>query len=240
VHPTEATLLALVHGELAGDPAAEVETHLDTCPSCQESFARLRAGDTEVADLLSMLDHSMPRLKPPQAAVQRQRLRPAILAASLALLIAGAAAAAVPGMPLHHWIWQHLAPAAEPQIHRDAAPVPAPVPKQAASGIEVPVSGGLTIAFTAPEQGGTLIVGSASRPDLSLRAYGGAVAYRVGAERILVENRGPAAHYVLEVPNHLQRLTVLLGSRVIYQSANGRRDLSSRDTVSLSTDGARQ
>jgi anti-sigma factor RsiW len=241
VHPSDATLLALIHGELAAGPKAEVQAHLTHCAGCASTVGELRAGDAQVGRLLGTLDHPVPRLDPPVPAAGTPRLRRPVLAASVALLMAGAVAAAVPGTPLHRWIHgRHDVPG---QIEtRPGAPAPArpaPAGDQAAGGVEVPVSRGLIIAFGQPEPDGILTITVADRPDVSLRAFGGAVAYRVGEGRIAVDNRRPAGRYALEVPGSLRRLTVLLGGRVIFNSDGGPLGTAGRDTISLSMERAR-
>jgi anti-sigma factor RsiW len=241
VHPSDATLMALIHGELAAGPEAEAEAHLAECAVCASVLSELRMGDAEVGRLLGTLDHPIPQLRLPSTASRSPRLRRAVLAASVALLVAGAAAAAVPGSPLHRWIHGRL-DASRDVGEQPAAPAPArpvPVADQAASGIEVPAAGGLTIAFGEPEEGGILTVTVAARPDASLRAFGGAVAYQVGEGRIVVDNRRPAGRYALEVPSGMRRLTVLLGGRVVFNSDGGPLGSAGRDTISLSTERAR-
>ena len=128
MHPSDATLLALIHGEL--DDRA-VERHAD-CTSrraleCAGRSAALARAEAETEALLSLLDHPVPSRPMPVPRHARPRwARPAI-AASLALLLAGAAAAAVPGTALHRWIAARLGAAPEQR--------PAPVaPARAAGG----------------------------------------------------------------------------------------------------------
>ena len=241
MHPSEATLLTLIHGELAAGLKTEVQAHLTYCADCASTVGELRAGDAQLSRLLGTLDHPVPRLDPPAAAAGTPRLRRPVLAASVALLVAGAVAAAVPGTPLQRWIHGRRDPSGHAET-RPATPVPArpaPADDQAAGGVEVPVSGGLIIAFGQPEPDGILTITVADRPDVSLRAFGGAVAYQVGEGRIVVDNRRPAGRYALEVPSGLRRLTVLLGGRVIFNSDGGRLATAGRDTISLSTERAR-
>jgi anti-sigma factor RsiW len=232
MHPNDAMLLALIHGELDDDAAATVRTHLSDCAACLASEAALRRGDQEIATLLRELDHPVPGLSPP-AAASRPRFRHTALAASLALLLAGAAAAAVPGTSLNRWIRSRL-DGAPPTAPRAAPPLPAPAPPaQAAAGVEIPTPRALVVSFRAPEPGGLLTVSTGARADASLRAYGGDVAYQVGDGRIAVDNRRPAGRYTLEVPATLSRLEVLVGARRVFDSAD--RPLgASPDSVSLS------
>jgi anti-sigma factor RsiW len=239
VHPTDATLLALIHGELATGAKAEAQAHLVYCAACASKMGALRAGDAQVGLLLGALDHPVPRLAPPETAARSPRIRRTALAASVALMLAGAAAAAVPGTSLHRWIHDRLAASGQNDSRPAAPSRPAPVDVQAAGGVEVPAVDRLTIAFGLPERGGTLIVAPTERSDVSLRAFGGSVAYQVGKRRITVDNRRPAGRYVLEVPSGLRRLTVLLGDRVVFNSDGGRLGTAGPDTISLSIEQAR-
>jgi anti-sigma factor RsiW len=242
VHPSDATLLALIHGELTDGAAVKrLRSHLADCAECAALEAELRAGDAEVRGLLAVLDHPVPERKPPVAAARGTSLRRAALAASLALLLAGGAAAAVPGTPLNRWIRERVAPAAPPAGH-PAAPVPAGSTRndgQAAGGVEIPATSELTLVFGESEPAGRLTVVTADRPDVSLRAFGGAVAYQVGEGRIVVDNRRPAARYALEVPRELTRLTVLVGGRLVFDSDRRPLGATTGDTVSLSVEPAR-
>ena len=87
-----------------------------------------------------------------------------------------------------------------------------------------------------PEEGGTLVVLPSVRSNVSLRAFGGGVAYQVSAERIGVDNGRPAGRYQLEVPRGLERLTVLIGKQVVFSSPGGRTGRVGRDTIPLSID----
>jgi anti-sigma factor RsiW len=241
VHPSDATLLALIHGELAVGGKAEVQAHLAYCAACASTVGELRASDAQVSRLLGALDHPVPRREPPVTAAGTARLRRPVIAAAVALLVAAAVAAAVPGTTLQRWIHgrSDASGHAETGPARPAPARPAPTDDQAAGGVEVPVSHGLIIAFGQPEPDGILTITVADRPDVSLRAFGGAVAYQVAEGRILVDNRRPAGRYALEVPSRLRRLTVLLGGRVIFNADGGLLGTAGRDTISLSTDQAR-
>ena len=238
MHPTDATLLALLHGELDDRAASAERTHLASCAECAARAAALGRADAETGALLSLLDHPVPSRPMPVPRHARPRwARPAI-AASLALLLAGAAAAAVPGTALHRWVVARFsaAPAPEP---RPAPVAPAPRPAEAqAGGVELPGSGALTVTFAMPESAGRLMVSAGSRGGAVLHAFGGDVGYQVGKGRITVNHRRPAGRYPLEVPADLARLTVVVAGRTVFDSE--RRTLGAvPDTVSLSAEPAR-
>ena len=98
----------------------------------------------------------------------------------------------------------------------------------------------LIVQFTGEQPGGALTVAVGSRPVVSFRAFGGAVAYRVGAGRLVVDNSHPADRYVLEIPAELSRLTVTLGGRVIFHSDTAPALRSAApDTISLTPGAAK-
>jgi hypothetical protein len=232
VHPTEAALLAFVHGELDSRAAATVRTHLSECGACAAAETALRREDSEVGGLLRALDHPVPHRSAPGTAAARARLLQPALAASLALLLAGVAAAAVPGTALNRWIHSRLENAPAAPRTTTTPTTPPPEPGQAAGGIEIPAPRALVVAFDVPEPDGVLLIRAVDRADAALRAYGGDVAYEVADGRIRVDNHRPARRYTLEVPRALGAVTVLVADRPVFDS--GERPLeSSPDSVSL-------
>jgi len=218
MHPTEAALLAFVHGELDSRAAAILRTHLSECGACAATETALRREDAEVGGLLRALDHPVPHRSAPRTAAARPRLLHPALAASLALLLAGVAAAAVPGTALNRWIQSRLEAAPAAPRTATTPTTPPSEPGQAAGGIEIPAPRALVVAFDVPEPNGVLLISTAERADASLRAYGGDVAYEVTDGRIRVDNRRPARRYKLEVPASLGRLTVFIADRPVFDS----------------------
>ena len=233
MHPSDATLLALVQGELGRDEVAELWTHLTQCDTCAASAEKLRRGDEEMGRLLGVLDHPLPSLEPPMTTPRPRPLRRAAIAAGAALFAAGVAAASVPGTPVYRWIRERIE-AQHSELPRPARAPTSTAPAQAAGGIELPAPNALIVQFTAAQPGGVLTVAVGSRPVVSLRAFGGAVAYRVGDGRLVVDNSHPADHYALEIPAGLGRLTITAGQRVIYRSDTASTVRSAApDTISL-------
>jgi anti-sigma factor RsiW len=235
VHPSDEILLALIHGELGDRTAADARAHLASCPECAGRSAALARADGEIGALLSLLDHPGPaRPLPVPRSAGPHRARPAI-AAALGLLLAGAAAAAVPGTVLHRWIVSRLG--AQPE-QRPAPTAPAPPARAQGGGVELPGSGALTVTFAMAEPGGRLVVTAGTRSGAMLHAFGGDVGYQVARGRIAVDNRRPSGRYTLEVPADLARLTVVVAGRTVFDSARRRLDPVS-DTVSLAPESAR-
>jgi anti-sigma factor RsiW len=234
MHPSDAALLALIHDELPSGQATAVRSHVAGCAACQEREAGFRNGDAQIDALLRLLDHPVPARVAPNVRAPRFGVRRTALAASLALFLAGAAAAAVPGTALNQWFRSRLG-SAPPTAPRAAPPAPttAPAaPAQVAGGVEIPAPRTLVVTFAEPEAGGVLTVRATSRADASLRAFGGDVGYQVGDGRIEVDNRRPAGRYTLELPATLSRLTVLVADRAVFDAAP-RPALSDVDSIPL-------
>jgi anti-sigma factor RsiW len=240
MHPSDVALLGLVHDELPAGEAATIRSHLTGCAECREREAGLRAGDARIGALLRLLDNPVPTRVAPEGGGPRFGVRRAALAASLAVFLAGAAAAAVPGTALNRWFRSQLG-SATPTAPRAAPPAQAAAPTapaQVAGGVEIAVPRALVVTFAEPESGGVLSVHATSRATASLQAYGGDIAYQVGDGRIEVDNRKPAGRYSLEVPATLPRLTVLVAGRAVFDSAE--RPLGSGlDSIPLAPPGAR-
>ena len=238
MHPSDATLLALVQGELAPDEGTDLSAHLAQCERCVGRADELRRDDEDMAELLGLLDNPMPGLEPPITTPRARPFRHAAIAAAAALFVAGVAAASVPGTPVYRWIRDRI------DAPRGEVPGPAPAPAaatpaQAAGGLEMAAPSALIVQFTAEQPGGVLTVAAGSRPVVSLRAFGGAVAYRVGAGRLVVDNSHPANRYALEIPAELGRLTITLGGRVIYHADTAAALRSAGpDTISLTPGSA--
>jgi len=240
MHPSDAALLELVHGELPAGETAAIRSHLAGCAACRQREAGFRESDAQIGALLRLLDHPVPARAAPQPHRHRFGVRQAALAASLAVFLAGAAAAAVPGTALNRWFRSQLG-GASPTAPRAAPPPPAPAPTapaQVAGGVEIAVPRALVVTFAEPEPAGVLAVRATSRANASLQAYGGDVGYQVGDGRIEVDNRKPAGRYSLEVPATISRLTVLVAGQPVFDSDE--RPVASRpDSISLAPAGSR-
>ena len=240
MHPSDAALLAVIHGELPPGETASIRSHVTGCAACREREAALRTGDGQIGALLRLLDHPVPIRAAPAGGARRYGARRAALAASLAVFLAGAAAAAVPGTALNRWIRSQLggAPPTAPRAASPTAPQVAPAPAQAAGGVEIPAPRALVVTFREPEALGVLTVRAVDRADASLQAFGGDVAYQVADGRIEVDNHRPAGRYTLEVPATLSRLTVLVAGRTVSDS-DGRPPASGVDSISLAAPPSR-
>ncbi len=230
-HLIDSELLAAEHGELTPGATAQVRSHLERCGLCSERFERLRGEQRDIGGLLDVLTFPVPSVS--LDTIRRRARRPRRLvraAAAIGTLVAlASAAAAMPRSPVRAWlarIWA-VAPEAAPATPRVADPI------SPTAGIAVSASAGVTIELLHGQEGGLIQVILADRPDVTARAVGGDVGYRVGRERIVMDNRTPAKQYEIELPRRIPEATVRVGGRVLWRLSDGREPFGN-DTVRIS------
>lgn len=160
-HPDSGSIQALLDGEMEGREADELRSHVAECPACKAEKETLAAASKETARALLLLDRAPP-LDSARKSIQARRRRKVMAgperslfslprAASIALLITGMAAAALPGSPVRRWLTQGWGDVtqegAEVEGARntdDPSTAPAPereVPPETGVGITVPSEG---------------------------------------------------------------------------------------------------
>lgn len=213
-HIDDGTLQAFLDDELAPRDRANAAEHLLGCPRCQAEKDELVRAHSVFSDAVAILDVEAPRRAAPvagsggsggapvpgKAARPRFSGGPFIKAASLILLLAAAASAAVPGSPVREWIVRAIepAPVEEPAPVVEPAPAPAPAPAPVPAGVslaadqrvDVILSGLEDAAIRLVETAGERVTVSAlgARTDPSFRTAVGTLEVRdgVGGE-IIVE-----------------------------------------------------
>jgi hypothetical protein len=172
------------------------------------------------AGLLRELDHSLPDVRADavmaRAARHVVRRRRALTAGiGGALLVAGAAAAAIPGTPLHRYA-QRVLGSARHQQPRAAAPAA----RSAPSGIAFVPEGAVEIVFRATQAGGVIRI--ALTDSDAVRVTGEGAGYVVTDRGVAVENMGAAGSYDVTLPRRTARATVRVGDVVVF-ARNGAR-----------------
>jgi anti-sigma factor RsiW len=169
-HATDALLLALVDGEIAGSAEAELREHLAACDQCAGELHEVQRLSARAHDALSLLDAPAPMLRA-QAAIAAERRAPArgwrrtrlgtwgiAKAAMLLLALAGMASAAIPDSPVRRALETTFARVAqlftgEDDVLQPAAPdvvgPAAPVLESASMAI-VPAGGRVRVVLHAP------------------------------------------------------------------------------------------
>jgi hypothetical protein len=206
MHPTDGELLALIHCEA---PEGQLTArHTADCSECRARLEALADADRETGLLLSLLERPAPAL--PLAAVTRSGWRGpsgSSLAAGLAGLavVAGAAAAVVPGSPLRSWLGGHRARDAPATSARPSQSAP-----ERAEGavISLPVEGGVTIALRHRQGSGRIVLVRSRDTLASIEAVGRDVGFTVQQGRVTVENRPPAEGYRISLPPRPATVTV--------------------------------
>jgi hypothetical protein len=122
-HPDNGRIQAFIDGEAGQKEAAETKVHLEGCKECRAEEEILRASSRAVSDALGLLD-THPSLKEAKDRFRKKQrsgrgpirrfLTPLPRAASIALLLTGAAVSALPGSPVRRWVvrgWEIVRPA---------------------------------------------------------------------------------------------------------------------------------
>jgi hypothetical protein len=219
-HPSEATLLAVAQGQPPVEDAVQILTHLRACEPCEVRVFELIRQEREIAALLAELDHPMPARSVTEIfrKGRAREVRRGILAAGIATLCAvGAAAAALPASPVHQWIRRRLL---SPEARQAPAPRPArpaAAAPDAAAGISLPAPMTLAVVLRQPQTSGVVDITLVDGGEITLRSRGGSVAYGLETGRIVVENRLPALEYDVEVPVGMERFTLRVNDRIVFE-----------------------
>jgi len=211
-HPSDATLLAVIHGEPVGDLVA-IRAHAGECTQCTARQRTMAEDDAMIEALLAELDDPLrsgdqPRFeaKSRHSWVQRG-IRVAAAAATLAV---AAAALVVPASPLHQWVFRETGTPTR-------GPVVATSPQAAAvaSGIAVPASRSLVIVLRHEQRQGALEIRWTAVGDVTFRSRGGIAAYQVASGQVTIDNQVAADAYQIDIPRSVQHLRILVGTRVL-------------------------
>ena len=217
MHLTESQLAALTHRDVSLLPES-VATHLESCPDCAAQLRAMRADDKEVATLLGALDHQVPRLRGTTFLdLRRRRRRIGVIAAGLAFLAAGAAAA-LPNSPLHHVLVRVFSKPVSTQA--PAAPVSNTVSPAATAGIAFLPAASLDVRFISPQPGGRLRLRLVEGSRVSATADGDA-AFSIHQSQLDVADHGAQMTFTLEIPRTASEVTVHAGNEIIFEKRGG-------------------
>lgn len=212
MHLDEAQVQGLLHGELA--PAYEVAAreHLEQCDVCRDGVAAAAREEAEVFALLGAVDHPAPVIEA-QAIARRAgapsaRRLPWAAGIVVALGVAGVAYAA-PGSPLPRLVsalsaW--VRPKPEPA--RPAAP-PSPAPS-AVAGVAFVPGERLLIVFTSSQSEGAAHVRLTDSAQVVVRAPSGAATFSTDTDRLVIDNRGSAGTFEIQVPRAAPRVEIVV------------------------------
>jgi anti-sigma factor RsiW len=231
-HATEGSLLAYLDGVLPSDTQQEFGQHLSGCDACSAELERLRDAQERFSAAMLECDVAAP-LGLARLAVQRERwtqrarlARRWLARAAVLLVFTGAAAAAaIPGTPVHTWLvnlWRNAV-----IVVRGSAPRPAPVPststpaaaEEATSSVSIqPLNGRVEVMVSQADASARIhvrLVG-ASLAAIEARGQAAAAHFRTGPG--MVEVVGAAGgDIVVDIPRTVERALVRVNGRLVLE-----------------------
>ncbi|MGQ0703618.1 MAG: hypothetical protein ACT4PM_10850 [Gemmatimonadales bacterium] len=212
MHLDDEVIQRLLHGEI---PESSV-LHLAECGECRRRLDQARLEEARIFALLEQADHPRPEISAASVAARPRseafRLRVARWAAVLLIGLGLAGAAyAIPGSPLRRWIGglTRWISAGAPARRQPELPAPEAL---VTAGIGIAPGPRLIIRF-ASRAPGTLSVWATDGPEVAVRARGGTPAFTTEAQQLIIENRGVAADYDIEIPRRAPWVEIRTGAR---------------------------
>lgn len=172
--------------------------------------------DKAVYALLRHLDHPAPPLDAQTIAARarRRRFAPARRAAGIILTLGVAGAAyAAPGSPLPAWV-----KSATDWI----AGGPERPTETGVSGLAIAPGRALVIRFRSPQDAGRVMVSLTDGAEVRVRAPIGAATFTSDVDQLVIDNRGPAATFAIEIPRSAPRVEIRVGDKPIYLKEGSR------------------
>jgi hypothetical protein len=234
-HATDALLLALVDGEIAGSAETELREHIAACDQCAGELHEVQRLSARAHAALSLLEAPVPMLRA-QAAIAAERRAPArgwrktrvgawgiAKAAMLLLALAGMASAAIPDSPVRRALETTFARVAQLFTGEDAAlqPTAPAVVEPAAPLLEtadmaiVPSDGRVRVVLHAPagdiDVEVRLVDGARARVETAMTTQD--VRLRSAAGRIEVSGMSEG-RVVVSIPSWVPSATVEVAGRV--------------------------
>ena len=190
--------LELIRGsEMAEPEARSARAHIAGCADCARRLRALNREESEMENLLRLLDHEPPRIDV-DAVIRRARGRPrpvrGLLAAGIAILVVAAGAAAMPGSPVRQWM-SHLGSDRQASVSQQSEPGHEGGAYAIAPGVALTPDGAFDLVFEARQAGGSIRITLGSDAELAVRPIGGSVGYSVRPEGVWVQNAGSRASY---------------------------------------------
>lgn len=251
-HLSEQQLQAWLDGEVEGAAARSLSAHLEACAACRSTLEEMRATAARVANALAWLDRpasTAAAIQPGIAALAAERAtevvgangdarvtsidahrpwrRPArvgfLKAAMLALLVTGAAAAAIPGSPVQRWLigaWTQMTGpepvvVEEPEVPETVEPAPAPA-ELASISIE-PIDGRLTVLLDGAAPGQSIRVVLVDEPTATVETDAtAATRFSTGPSRIQATGLGRGSVNVL-LPRSLAYARVVADGQLLLE-----------------------
>jgi Putative zinc-finger len=237
-HTDSGALIAYLDGELPVGVRGELDAHLAECDSCRSEMAGVRDLAQEFSSAVGLLNPRIPLLSA-RVAIEQQadriRFRRSqrfiasgfAKAAAITLLLAGAAAATIPGSPVRKWVSDVVARV----VGIPQAPLPVATPTQAqpqepgGPAVTVPTGGSVRVSIHALPASAPLTVKVADRDGVFLRALGANDPVRfVPRSDASIEVFDVRTGLVIELPRSLISASIDVDGRPYYtKDADGER-----------------
>lgn len=225
-HLDEELVQRQVHAELRVSEREAVERHLSACATCQARVAEAAREDQWLMGVLERLDHPAPAITARGVITAAGHGRGALgrWAAGLLLLVGTTGVLyAMPGSPLRAWVAGVAQSLIAPRA--DHPPLPSEEPFPAERGIAVAPGARFVIQFAPDKQQGQLSLSLTPGDEVVIRSRGPGVTFTSEAGRLVVTNAGPAADFVVELPDDAPWIELRIGERRLALKQDRRLDL---------------
>ena len=201
-------------------------SHIALCAECMTRLGDLRESDRQVDRLLDALDVPLP-VKSADSVIRAAvagvgsgpGLRRAAAVVAFLVVAAAVAAAAIPSSALHRLLITLIGSSGGASITSRSGRTP-PATQALSPGVsftELP-GASLEVAFGGTGVGGSVDVRVVGGEQVSLSSPTTGATYRVGTNRIAVDQTSPA-QFKLDIPRSLHVLRVRVGGNVVYERA---------------------
>ena len=227
MHLDEERIERMRDAEGPADGLAADRRHVLACAQCAALLERATADAEDVRRWLGALDPPVAeadvveetlRATLARAAPARRRRIPALAAAAVLVVVAGAAFA-VPGSPLRAWV---IALVSGPlRAGRSSEPAPGTAPPETVaeaprSGVAIAPGPSVVVRFTTTQAAGSIAVRLVDDPEVLVEGPAGAARYASGAGRIVVDNAGSTASFEVLVPRSAPKVEIRVAGRRLF------------------------
>jgi hypothetical protein len=225
VHLRDHDIEALAGGELPPASEEAARRHVLECADCSRQLARWHEDEEHTRRLLERIDHPAPPVSVDaliaRARQRRPRWRVPIAAGIAAALIAGAAAAAVPGSPVRRYV-ERVLTAMHPGAPRGTAGEVRVPERNVASGIAFVPTQSVEVTFREVQGVGAIRITLGDSPTLRVTHAEGTAGYALTDSGIVVDNAHSSASYQITIPRGAALVRVRAGNRVVFAKEGSR------------------
>ncbi|HZA99018.1 MAG TPA: zf-HC2 domain-containing protein [Gemmatimonadales bacterium] len=216
MHLAEEQIQRLLHGELSGSAAPEIQEHLAVCSECRNRVQEAEREDQWMIAQLAALDHPAPTLQAADIIRAARSSHPHgwgrwAAGIFLAAALAGGAYAA-PGSPLPGVLARLLT--SDGDTPSSVAPPPERTTAQA--GVAVAPGKRLTISFRNGVPGDSAAISLSDRDEVVIQAQGGQSSFRSDSDRLIIDHRGDRAQFEILIPRSAPLVEVEMDGRRIF------------------------